>query len=100
MNITRNTMRADGITVGESLDREAAFLRSIGIPASDGQKPYQQQLSEYTDRVREAVLNALDQVDGKESPSDKGGWRDEDLSLLFKAVDAQAETQFWRNLGI
>lgn len=74
MNITRNTMRADG--------QKTAF----------------EELEEYTERVRKAVLEALDAVDGKEW-NDKthiGGWRDQDLPALFRAIDKQAEAQFNR----
>lgn len=98
MNITRNTMRADGITVGQAMDQDAAFLRSVGIPAPCGQQTHFEKLEAYKEKVRQAVLEALDAVDGKEW-SDKahpGGWRDQDLPALFRAIDKQAEAQFNR----
>lgn len=103
MKITRNTIRADGLTVGEALDKDAAFLRSVGIPAKDGAKPLDEQREEYVENVRAAVLAALDTIDGVEPTalrSVKGGWRDGDLPDLFPAIDAQAVRQFNRNQGL
>jgi hypothetical protein len=49
-------------------------------------------LEEFTDKVRDTVLDALDSlVDGK-------GWIDADLANLFKAIDKHAETLYERGL--
>jgi len=81
MTITRQTMRADGITIGQSLDRDAAFLRSIGIDANDGAATVFERRMEQREKVRAAVLAALDEaLDGK-------GWTDQELPALFGAID-------------
>lgn len=86
MNITRNTTRADGLTVGEALDKDAAFLRSVGFDAKDGALTYSENGDDLRDKFRRAVLNAIDGFfeDGK-------GWRDQDLPSLFAALDPIAE---------
>lgn len=91
MEITRDTMRADGKTVGQSMDEDAAFLRSIGIDAKDGQPTFDEKRAAFQDKVRDAVLNALDSV----SPSGKG-WEDGDLTNLFKSIDKHSENLFYR----
>lgn len=99
MKITRQTMRADGLTVGESMDRDAAFLRSVGFDVKDGQPTHDEKEDAYIEKVREAVLSALDSVDGVDPIKAfnlKGGWRDQDLCDLFPAIDAQAKRQFSR----
>lgn len=91
MEITRDTMRADGKTVGQSMDEDAAFLRSIGIDAKDGQPTFDEKRSAFQDKVRDAVLEALDKV----SPSGKG-WGDGDLPNLFRGLDKHSEQLFYR----
>lgn len=95
MSITRNTLRADGVTVGHAMDRDASFLRSIGINAPDGAPTLDEREEAYVDRIRDVVLAALDSV----TPHSEGGCRDSDLPLLFPAIDAQARRQFNRSLG-
>ena len=91
MEITRDTMRADGKTVGQSMDDDAAFLRSIGINAKDGQPTFDEMKAKFKDKVRDAILDTLDSV----SPSGKG-WLDKDLPTLFKALDNHSEELFYR----
>lgn len=90
MKITRNTMRADGMTVGEARDRDAAFLRSMGIPAKDGTKTYDELEEDFIMKTRDAVLDALDNV----TPTGKG-WTDSYLPTLFPVIDAHAISLFW-----
>lgn len=92
MKITRRTRRADGLTVGEAMDRDAAFLRSIGIDAKDGAPTLHEREEFWQERVRRAVLDALDAI----SPEGKG-WVDGDLPKLFEAVDAQAKAIWERH---
>jgi hypothetical protein len=91
MKITRDTMRADGKTVGQAMDEDAAFLRSIGVDAKDGQPTLDERRDILKEKVRKAVLDALDSV----SPSGRG-WEDKDLTVLFKSIDLHSETLFNR----
>lgn len=84
-------MRADGKTVGQSKDEDAKFLRSIGVDAKDGQTTQDEARAEFNDKLRRAVLDALDEI----SPSGKG-WVDGDLTLLFKALDQHSDNLFNR----
>lgn len=95
MDITRNTMRADGQTVGQAMDNDAAFLRSIGIPATDGALTFDEQKSDFIEATRNAVLTALD-----ESVKSRKGWIDSDLTDLFKSVDKIAERNFFKSKGL
>jgi len=97
MKITRQTMRADGLTVGQAMDRDAALLRSLGIPAKDGALTFDEQRDEFQDEVRSAVLKALDGVLEAHGKTEKG-WTDADLPTLFRALDKHAETLFDRHL--
>ena len=93
MKITRNTMRADGITVGEAMDRDAAFLRSVGIDAEDGRKTHDEREEEFIDLFEKKVLKAMDKVSGGR------GWEDKDLQHFLTAVREQAARVFdrkWR----
>jgi hypothetical protein len=100
MKITRNTMRADGLTVGESIDRDAAFLRSIGIPAKDGGLPYDEALEEFTDRCRQVVLDALDTLADEMTANRENGWKDGELPKLFAGVDPIAQRIFNKSQGL
>jgi hypothetical protein len=84
-------MRADGKTVGQAMDEEATFLRSIGINAKDGQPTFDEKRAALKEKVRDAILNALDEV----SPTGIG-WKDEDLQVLFKSIDQHSDTLFYR----
>lgn len=95
MNITRNTMRADGITVGQAMDEDAAFLRSIGIPAKDGRLTFDEAKEQHIEKTRNSVLDALDST-----MEDGNGWKDSDLTELFKTIDKIAERNFLINRGI
>lgn len=91
MNITRNTMRADGITVGESMDRDAAFLRTLGFNTPDGAPTYDELREELRDKVREAVLSALDNIAEMATGLKSNGPKDQELAALFRGVDPIAE---------
>lgn len=91
MEITRDTMRADGKTVGQAMDEDAAFLRSMGIDAKDGQPTFDEKRAILKDKVRNAVLDALDGI----YPATQG-WADKDLTVLFKSIDQHADTLFDR----
>lgn len=92
MKITRNTRRADGITVGQAMDRDSAFLRSIGIDVQDGAPTFDERREFWQEKVRNAILAALDAI----SPDEKG-WVDGDLPELFAAADAHAAALFERH---
>lgn len=101
MNITRQTKRADGLTVGEAMDRDADALRQIGIPGDYGAPTLDERRDYWQRRVRHAVLDALDSIApmrerGSLGP-DNDGWRDCDLPALFKALDQHADTLFERH---
>lgn len=98
--ITRNTIRWDGSTVGDAIDREAAFLRSIGFNVPDGGKTFDEQEDDFVHEVRDAVLEALDTVAEKHGMGIKAGWKDGDLAVLFKGVDEQAKKLFWKKMGV
>jgi hypothetical protein len=91
-NITRQTIRADGLTVGEAMDQDAAFLRSIGIPAKDGTKPINERKDDFTQKVRELILDALD--DAAKTEGDSRGWEDADLPAIFKVIDQHSTKLF------
>lgn len=94
--VLRQTMRADGLTVGQAIDQDASFLRDKGIPAKDGAAVLDERMEQFQDKVRDAVLNALDSVMVKHGKS-QNGWVDADLPDLFKAVDRQAKILFERH---
>jgi hypothetical protein len=98
MNITRNTRRADGLTVGEAMDRDAAFLRSLGFDAKDGQPTFDEQREALTDKCREAVLAALDGVAAEVTGNRENGPKDGELARLFDGVDAIADRMFWESI--
>ncbi len=91
MKVTRNTIRHDGSTVGQAMDKDAAFLRSVGIPAKDGAPTFDEIRERRREIVRQAVLDALDnKLGGK-------GWIDDDLPQLFATLDKQVERWEGRN---
>jgi hypothetical protein len=73
------------------MDRDAAFLRSVGINAPDGAPTFDEQREARIDGVRNAVLAALDEALGGK------GWVDADLPELFKALDAHVRRWEERN---
>lgn len=91
MEITRDTMMADGTTVGQAMDADAAFLRSIGIDAKDGQPTFDEKKAILKEKVRSAVLDALDNI-----YPDVQGWKDGELTVLFKSLDQHSEILFKR----
>lgn len=97
--ITRNTMRADGLTVGQALDKDAAFLRSIGIPAKDGALTLYEQREEMIEKFRKAVLDAMDVVAEEVTGDRENGPKDFELRELFRSVDAIADRVFDKTLG-
>jgi hypothetical protein len=94
MKITRNTFRADGLTVGQAMDRDAAFLRSIGIPAKDGALTYDELRDQFQDRVRNCVLKALDEEFVDYAPGNEV--LDKELGLFFPGLDELAKALFNR----
>ncbi len=95
MKITRETMRADGKTVGQAMDEDSAFLRSIGIDAKDGTLTFDEQEDEFIEKTRHKVLKALDKT-----MDDKKGWTDGDLTELFASVDKIAKRNFLKTKGL
>lgn len=95
MKITRNTLRADGLTVGEAMDRDCAWLRSVGIDAPLHPQTMDEQREEAIDQMRNKVLDAID----SQAPDNKA-WKDADLTALFKAIDPIAERLFWKRMGL
>lgn len=100
MKITRDTLRADGLTVGQSMDRDAAFLRSLGLDAKDGALPYDQALDEFTDRCRKAVLDALDGIADEMTANRNDGPKDSELQQLFAGIDPIARRIFNKSQGL
>jgi hypothetical protein len=93
MRITKDTMRADGQTVGEAMEKDRQFLRSVGItPADERWKTPDEIHDDRETRIRGDVLDALDSALGGK------GWIDSDLPELFKALDAQLKRWESRNL--
>jgi hypothetical protein len=97
MIITRNTMRGDGQTVGQALDKDAAFLRSLGFKVEDGANTIDEQREDFKDECRNAVLDALDAMTLARFKKADKGWIDEDLRAIFKTIDDQSELIFNRN---
>ena len=96
--ITRATVRADGLTVGESMDRDAAFLRSVGIDAKDGAQTIDEQREAFKEAMRVAVLAALDETAKNRFGVGSRGWTDRDLVGIFPAIDRHSATLFDRLL--
>jgi hypothetical protein len=88
-------MRADGQTVGQAMDKDAAFLRSVGINAPDGALTIDEKLDAKKEEVRLRVLDALDEA-FKSPEYPNGGWIDSDLNRLFRTLDWQTECVFNR----
>lgn len=97
MDITRNTLRADGLTVGQALDKDAAFLRSIGIAATDGVLTYDERRDEFRDKMRKNVLEAMDLT---AASLREDGPTDADLPAIFRAIDPIADRIFNKTLGL
>lgn len=93
--ITRNTMRADGLTAGQAMDKDAAFLRSMGIDAKDGQPTFDEEQEAFIDQTRDKVLKALD-----ETTEDGRGITDAELPELFKVIDKIAVRNFLKSKGL
>lgn len=94
--ITRDTMRANGKTVGQAMDEDAAFLRSVGIDAKDGQPTFDEKRVILKDKVRNVVLDALDNI-----YPDVQGWKDGELTVLFigsSAVYSQVNKLKWKTI--
>lgn len=96
MKITRDTLRADGLTVGESMDCDAAFLRTLGFDAKDGALTTDEQREQWIDECREAFLDSVDAFAEKKTGKPDQGWRDQDLPAIFKALDEHARKLFDR----
>jgi len=91
MEITRDTMRADCKTVGQAMDEDAVFLCSVGIDAKDGKPTFDEKRDILKDKVRNAVLEAIDNI----YPGVQG-CEDSELTVLFKSLDQHSETLFNR----
>ncbi len=100
MNITRNTLRADGLTVGQAIDKDAAFLRSIGFAVSDGGLTFDEQRDEMREKCRKAVLDALDYVADETLGSRNYGPKDAELARLFAGIDPIADRMLDKTLGL
>lgn len=81
----RNTLRVDGLTVGEAMEREAEFLGVTSVSDDDAKDAFKE-------RTRQAVLAALDSL----TPDGEKGWTDQELPALFKVIDAQSLNIFNR----
>lgn len=90
----KNTTRADGKTIAQVMQENAAFLNSIGIDAK-AEKDFEEEKEDFIEATRQAVLNALD-----EPMPDKKGWTDKDLLALFKVIDKIAERNFLKSKGL
>lgn len=100
MNITRDTLRADGLTVGQALDKDAAFLRAIGFDAKDGAPTLDEQRDELREKCRKAVLDALDNVADEMTANRNNGPKDGELAKLFAGIDPIADRIFNKTLGL
>lgn len=93
-------MRADGITVGEAINREAAFLRSLGYDVKDGGLPFDEAKEEFRDKMRKAVLDAMDECAESLTKNREDGPKDQELPALFRGVDAIADRVFLKSYGL
>ena len=100
MKITRDTLRADGQTVGEAMDKDAAFLRAIGLNAKDGALPYDDAEERFIEQTRQVILNALDTVAEECTGNRNDGPKDRELPALFKAIDPIAKRMFAKRYGL
>lgn len=100
MKITRDTIRADGLTVGQALDRDAAELRTLGHDVKNGCQTYDERLNNFKDRAREEVLNALDVLALELTGNVSNGPKDGELGALFVGVDLIATRIFNKSLGL
>lgn len=92
MKITKDTMRADGVTVGQAMDQDRQFLKSIGVPTVENFMTPDEIHDERETAMRGDVLDALDNALGGK------GWIDSDLPDLFKALDRHLQRWESRNL--
>lgn len=93
-------MRADGLTVGQALDRDAAQLRALGIDARDGARTFDEQRDEFTELVRKAVLDAMDEAAEGLTGSKHNGPKDGELAKLFAGIDPIAERIYNISIGL
>lgn len=93
-------MRADGMTVGESIDKDAAFLRSLGVDAKDGSLPYDQAKDEFRDRFRKSVLDAMDDMALEQTNNRENGPKDSELPALLRAIDPICDRIFNKSYGL
>ena len=94
MKITRNTLRADGKTVGQAMDEDAAFLRSIGVNCPNEAPTYDEMSEEFREKMRQAVLDAMDEVAAGLTGNPNDGPKDSELPSLFAAIDRISEKIF------
>lgn len=97
--ITRNTLRADGRTVGQAIDADAAFLRTQGFNAPDGALTFDEQREAFKEKIRLAVCEAFDQATGGWK-FDKKGLQDTDLPVLFPVLDSISDRLFLQQKGL
>lgn len=89
MKVTKNTIRADGKTVGEAMEQDRKFLKSIGVPTVENFLTPDEIHDARETAIRGDVLDALDNALGGK------GWIDSDLPDLFKALSAHLKR--WEN---
>lgn len=100
MPVNRQTIRADGLTVGEALQRDREFLISMGVTPHASHLPgeplpYDEQCDDFKHMLRDSVLLALDEF-AERHGNRKLGWQDGDLANLFPALDKHAAALFDR----
>lgn len=101
--ITRNTLRADGLTVGEALDKDAAFLRSVGHARSSPSlraETLDEIREGYRETLRKAVLDALDEAAKEMTGDENDGPKDRELPKLFAGLAPIIERIVNKSLGI
>lgn len=100
MNITRNTLCADGLTVGEKLDKDALFLRSIIFDIKDGPLDFNESQDAFREKCRQAVLDALDKMAEGMTDEYHNGPKDNELEKLFAGIDPIADRIFKKRLDL
>jgi len=78
------------------MDKDAAFLRSVGLPAKDGQPTFDERREIFKEEIRDAILKTLDDVCEKQFSIANIGWTDADLMSLFPVIDSHSIKLFER----
>jgi hypothetical protein len=94
--ITNQTIRADGKTVAQAKQEDTeALAGKLPFPVAN-YDPLDERREQFKNKVRDAVLGALDYAVIETFGSDRSGWKDEELPNLFKALDAHSVKVFNR----